>query len=131
MPLLQRLLEQANQRFGSEQIATLDPAALAPRDLSNHILTDCADAIGIRLTSEEREFVNRVPIAIQEAIRGAACTAVLRSRTSKDADLPLAKIPITFAWMASYDYELRIAEARSTKSSWGGMTILLRGPYPS
>ena len=131
MPLLQRLLEQANLRFGSEQITTLDPAALAPREPSNHILTDCAEALGIRLTSDEREFVNRVPIAIQEAVRGASYTAVLRSRVSKDANQPLSKIPITFAWMPQYDYELRITEARSTKTSWGGMTILIRGPYPT
>jgi hypothetical protein len=131
MPLLQRLLEHANLRFGSEHISTLDPATLAPREPTDHVLADCAEAIGIRLTSEEREFVNRTPIAIQEAIRGAAYTAVVRSRAGKEANQPLAKTPITFAWMPQYDYELHITAARSTKSSWGGITILLRGPYPS
>jgi hypothetical protein len=130
MPLLQRLLERANHRFGSEHIAAIDPAALAPREPSNHVLTDCVEAIGIKLTSEEREFVNRTPIAIQEAIRGVSYTAVVRARASQESNQPLATIPITFAWMADYDYGLHIAEARSTKSSWGGITVLLRGPYP-
>jgi hypothetical protein len=131
MPLLQRLLEQANHRFGSEQIAAIDPDALAPRELTVHLLADCAEAVGIKLTTEEREFVNRTPIAIQEAIRGVSYSAVVRSRASKESNQPLAKIPITFAWMAQYDYELHVTEARSTRSSWGGITVIIRGPYPA
>jgi hypothetical protein len=131
MPLLQRLLERANHHFGSQQIAEVDPAALAPRELTNHLLADCAEAVGIKLTSEEREFVNRTPIAIQEAIRGVSYSAVIRSRLSTESNQPLQKVPITFAWVPHYDYELHISEARSTKSSWGGITVILRGPYPS
>ena len=131
MPLLQRILEQANDKFGSENIAALDPAALAPREPTTHMLADCAEAIGIRLTSEEREFVNRTPLAIQEAIRGVSYTAVTQSRSSGASNQPLSKVPITFAWIPGYDYELLVAEARSTKSSWGGITVLLRGPYPA
>jgi len=131
MPLLQRLLERANQRFGSEQIAGIDPDALAPRELTYHLLADCAERIGIQLASEEREFVNRTPIGMQEAIRGVSYSAVLRSRAGAASNQPASKIPITFAWMPAYDYELHITEPRSTKSSWGGITVIIRGPYPS
>jgi hypothetical protein len=131
MPLLQRLLEKANHRFGSGQITEVDPGTLSAREPSSHLLADCAEAVGIKLTNEERDFVNRTPIALQEAIRGVSYSAVVRSRASAASNQPLAKVPITFAWMPSYDYELHITEARSTKSSWGGITVIIRGPYPS
>ena len=131
MPLFQRLLEKANRLFASDNIGSVHSDALAPREPSAHLLADCADALGMGLTSEERQFVNKTPISIQEAIRGTCYTAVVRSRVSVDNDQPLQKIPVTFAWTPQYDYELVVVEARSTASSWGGITILLRTPYPS
>jgi hypothetical protein len=131
MPIFQRLLEKANRLFASDSIASVHSDALAPRELSQHLLADCADALGMGLTSDERDFVSRTPVSIQEAIRGVCYTAVVRSRMSVDANEPLQKIPITFAWIPQYDYELVVVEARRTASSWGGITILLRTPYPS
>jgi hypothetical protein len=131
MPLFQRLLEKANRLLASDQIASVNADALSARTPSEHLLADCADALGLGLTSEERDFVNRTPISIQEAIRGVCYTAVIRSKASVDTNQPLGKIPVTLAWAPQYDYELLVVEARSTASSWGGITVLLRSPYPS
>ena len=131
MPIFQRLLEKANRLLASDSIGSVHADALSPRELSPHLLADCADALGMGLTSEERQFVSKTPISIQEAIRGICYSAVVRSRVSVDNNEPLQKIPVTFAWTPQYDYELVVVEARSTASSWGGITILLRTPYPS
>ena len=37
---------------------------------------------------------------------------------------------ITFAWAAGYDFELSVWQAPDTKTSKGGITVLLKSRYP-
>jgi hypothetical protein len=124
VPILQRLLERANHRFSSDQIGGLDPdtfniSSFADRDL----LVNCADALGIATNADEREVLRSCPLSIQIAILGIAHSAVQRSRT--------APVPIAFVWMSGYDFELSVFEARTGANSWGGITLILRTPYPA
>jgi hypothetical protein len=124
VPIFQRLLERANHRFASDQIVTLDPDIFTIAAVPDHeLLVNCANALGVATNEAERAVIRRCPLSIQIAILGVARAAVLRST-------PNQPVPIVFAWMSGYDFELTVFEARPGPNSWGGITLILRTPYP-
>jgi hypothetical protein len=123
VPIFQRILERANRRFASDQITSLEPATfqIAPVP-DEELLANCAHALGIATSDAERAVISRCPLSIQIAIVGVAGSAVLRSKTRP--------VPIVFSWVSGYDFELSVFEARPGPTSWGGITLILRTPYP-
>jgi hypothetical protein len=125
VPILQRLLERANVQFASDRISELDPEAFVVHGVATpDALADCATTLGIARTDPERRVLRSCPIGLQVAILATAHSAVTRSRSGS------APVPITFNWLSGYDFELTIFEARKGRDSWGGVSIVLRTPYP-
>ena len=123
MPILQRIFERANYRFASDQIASLNPDTFTITSEPDHeLLVNCANALGVATNEAEREVIRRCPLSLQIAIVGVARSAILRSQKER--------VPIVFSWMSGYDYELSVFEARPGRNSWGGITLILRTPYP-
>lgn len=67
-----------------------------------------------------KKYVNDIPGGMQEAIRATIYYALSTTPPTQ----------ITFAWAPGYDYELSIWEAPDTKTSKGGITILIKSRYP-
>jgi hypothetical protein len=65
-------------------------------------------------------YLNQIPKSIQEAIFG-----VIRHALSTTPPTP-----IVFAWAPGYDYELTIWHAPDTRTSRGGITLLIKSRYP-
>jgi hypothetical protein len=123
VPVFQRLLERANRRFASDQIISLEPdqfrIAAAP---DQELMGNLAGELGIATNEAERAVIRRCPLSIQIAIVSIAQSAVRRSKTQP--------VPIVFSWVSGYDFELTVFEARPGPTSWGGITLILRSPYP-
>jgi hypothetical protein len=65
-------------------------------------------------------YLNLIPKSIQEAIFG-----VIRHALSTNPPTP-----IVFAWAPGYDYEVTIWHAPDTRTSRGGITLLVKSRYP-
>ena len=123
MPIFQRLLERANRRFASDQIINLDPETFTVAAVPDQeLMVGLAGELGIATNDHERAVIRRCPLSIQIAIVGIARSAVMRSKTQP--------VPIVFSWVSGYDFELTVFEARRGPTSWGGITLILRTPYP-
>jgi hypothetical protein len=114
-------LERANYRFSSDRIGSVDPDVLKGL-ADDKLLASCATALGIAMTDAERAVISRCPVSIQVAMVAVAHSAVSRSKSSP--------VPITFAWLSGYDFDLKVFEARPGPDSWGGITLILTTPYP-
>jgi hypothetical protein len=69
---------------------------------------------------EMAHYLDQLPPAIHEAIRGAVHSALQREPRS----------PVTFAWAPGYDYELSIWDTPAAGTP-GGVTIFLRTRFPN
>ena len=67
-----------------------------------------------------KKYIGDIPPAMQEAIRSIIYHALSTNPPTH----------IQFAWAPSYDYELSIWQAPDTKTSKGGITILIKSRYP-
>jgi hypothetical protein len=65
-------------------------------------------------------FLDTMPIAIQETIRAVGYAAL-------SAEPP---IEVTFAWAPAYDFEVTVWQAPDTRTTKGGITVLIRSRYP-
>jgi hypothetical protein len=123
VPIFQRLLERANRRFASDQIISLEPGTFSIAAVPDQeLMVNLASELGIATNDAERAVIRRCPLSIQIAIVSIARSAVLRSKTQP--------VPIVFSWLSGYDFELSVFEARPGPTSWGGITLILRSPYP-
>ncbi|WIW48583.1 hypothetical protein ML401_10875 [Bradyrhizobium sp. 62B] len=121
MPHLQTALGKLNIAFSKERIAKLVPHRDAfkegqPLGQSGVVIDD-----KMAIKGEWRKFLGQIPIAQQEAIR-----AVIFAALGTDP-----ATPITFAWAPGYDFEVLIWQAPDTRTSRGGITILIKSRYPS
>ena len=71
------------------------------------------------LTAKGRNIWGRYP-PMQEAIRAVIFDALGTKPPT----------PITFAWAPGYDFEVSIWQAPDTRTSRGGITILIKSRYP-
>lgn len=119
MPMMQAMVERANQRFNRENIKAMQAqsASLA----AGTDLAAGARALGIAASGREEEFLRAWPAGIKEAIRAAVFDALTR---------PGGPLPVQFTWAPAYDYEVAVWEVAGTAESMGGMTIALRSPIP-
>lgn len=124
MPVFQRLLERANSCFASKEIVKLnaDMFSITVAD-PQELMVEAASRLKIATTDAERAVIRRCPASLQAAIVSVARSAVQRST-------PEAPVPIVFSWVSGYDFELTVFEARPGPTSWGGITVVLRSPYP-
>jgi hypothetical protein len=114
--------------FSSDRVAAIDPAVFTDDQPHQRMLSTCASQLKIAGTDQERDVIDRCPISLQVALLATLRAAVGRSKDQAARDE--GAVPVSFSWIASYDFELTIFEARPGPSSWGGVTIILRTPYP-
>jgi hypothetical protein len=119
MPHLQTILGQLNHAFSAENISRLAERrdAFAP---GRPFVSGLIVGRDMALQRHWETYLNQIPKSIQEAILGVI-------RTSLSTTPPT---PIVFAWAPGYDYELTIWQAPDTRTSRGGITLLIKSRYP-
>ena len=119
MAALQSVLALLNRAFGQEQIAELAAhreAFGADKPLAAGLVVKK----GTRLYDAWRDYVGQLPPSFQPTLG-----ALIRHALSTDPPTP-----VTFAWAPGYDYEITIWEAPDTRSTRGGITVLIKSRYP-
>jgi hypothetical protein len=76
---------------------------------------------GVDLPEAVARFIDSWPSGLQAAVR-----AVVHHNFTRDAT-----VPITFAWKPGYDYAVEIFDVHDTKTSTGGITVILTSRYPA
>jgi hypothetical protein len=116
MPYMQAMVESANTALNRNNIGSFSTNQVAPgTTLSGAVATIPGVVLGVNA----KAYLDSWPVGLQEVVRGAVYSAVAR------------KLPVTFAWMAGYDFKVTITEAPGIPDSIGGMTILLESPFPA
>jgi hypothetical protein len=120
MPHLQTALGHLNIAFAGEKLAKLAKhhreAFAEGKPLVAGIVVDEQMA----LQPYWKKYLNEIPPAMQEALRAIIYQALSTTPPTQ----------ITFAWAPGYDFELSMWQAPDTKTSKGGVTILLKSRYP-
>lgn len=119
MPHLQTMLGTLNTAFSKESISKLveQREAFCPgKPLGAGIVVHSKMA----LHGDWVKYLNQIPGSIQEAIRSAIYYSLSTSPPTQ----------ITFAWAPGYDYEVTIWQAPDTRTSRGGITVLIKSRYP-
>jgi hypothetical protein len=123
MPHLQTILGQLNTAFSREN-RNIDKLvkhrdAFAPGK-NNNLGAGVVVSAEMALHGDWIQYLDRIPKSIQEAILSIIFDALGTSPPT----------PITFAWAPGYDYELTVWQAPNTRSSRGGITLLIKSRYP-
>lgn len=122
MPALQTVLSRLNEEFGKDGIKSLvaKREAFAPgrpiEDLETAILSDSE----AHVYKFFRKYLEKLPKSIQEAFRSTIYYALSTKPPTT----------ITFAWAPAYDYEMTIWQVPDVRPTRGGITLLLKSPYP-
>jgi hypothetical protein len=119
MPHLQTTLGTLNSAFSKDNIPKLVKQRAAwceGQKLATGVVIDSK----VLLHSDWAKYLDQIPGALQEAIRSTIYYAL-------GTTPPTA---ITFAWAPGYDYELSIWQAPDTRTSRGGITVLIKSRYP-
>jgi hypothetical protein len=122
MPALQTVISRLNEEFGKDGIKALvaKREAFAPGTSLNEIETALFSDTEAHVYRFFREYIGRLPRSIQEAFRAVIYYAL-------STDPPTT---ITFAWAPGYDYEVTIWQVPDVHPTRGGITMLLKSPYP-
>ncbi len=115
MPAFQTMGYMVNRYFHPDNIREFPKRTFASGEL-----IDVFQQMGIIQNDAQASFIRGIPMAIRETLR-----AVLNSALNREPQMP-----VTFAWMPGYDYEVTVSESPHTKDSIGGITIFLRTRYP-
>jgi len=119
MPYMQAYAESANTALNRDNIKDFKPNALMPGLAApNMILSASVTSLGVALTADAKAYLDSWPLGLQEIVRAAVYSAVMR------------QLPVTFAWMPAYDFRVTVTETAGTPASLGGMTILLESHLP-
>ena len=118
MPGLQTLFGELNHAFSQGRINELvdqREAFAQGKPLAAGVVIKS----GQQLQSPWLAYINQMPKGIQEAIRGV----IYHALSSKPP------VQITFAWAPAYDYEVTVYDVADTKTTRGGITVVVRSPY--
>lgn len=112
-PMHVALIQQVNARFtsggvGDEPAPALDPFRPLPEALAQ---------LGVETPRDLDVYLEALPASIASTL---VVVAAVAAQTG---------IPLTFAWLSGYDYELTVAQADRAAGSY--ITVILRGPSPS
>jgi hypothetical protein len=119
MPHLQTALGTLNSAFARENL----PKLAEKREAFAHGKPLAAGIVvneTMALQPHWKKYLNEIPPAMQEALRAIIYQALSTSPPTH----------ITFAWAPGYDFELSVWQAPDTKTSKGGITVLLKSRYP-
>ena len=119
MPHLQTMLGTLNTAFSRESVSKLveQREAFCPgKPLGPGIVVHSKMA----LHGDWVKYLNQIPGAIQETIRSVIYYSLGTSPPTH----------VTFAWAPGYDYEVTVWQAPDTRTSRGGITVLIKSRYP-
>lgn len=120
MPAFQSMLAELNVHMGKDKIQ-----ALAARKDEFHPdkETDYTFLMGDnpRLVAAWQEHLKGMPPAIRYGLRAIIHQALSTSPPTQ----------VTFAWTPGYDFEMTVTQAPDTKSTKGGITVLVKSRYPA
>ncbi len=126
MPALQTLCHALNQLTARDAINTLDATNFGPDcPLSDRIRIGLPqrDLVGLvpgdQLLEEMAAILDTLPVSIHDSIREIIRGAIGRNQC------------ITFAWRPGYDFKLEVSESIDSKTTHGGITVVLESRYPS
>jgi hypothetical protein len=120
MPMFEAYVAELNQQFGKDRIAAF------ARDRRDHFAPGRSFDLSFLMPADSplhdpwSKYVGQAPGAFLEALRGVVHYAVSH-------DPP---IPVTFAWAPGYDFELSLWQAADTRTTRGGITVLVKSRYP-
>jgi hypothetical protein len=80
-------------------------------------LGDALAQLGVEVPDQLSGYLETMPTSIAATLVTVAAVAAM------------SETPLTFAWLAGYDYELTVAQADRDGGSY--ITVILRGPSPS
>ena len=119
MPHLQTILGHLNTAFSRKSIVKL----AEQREAFAHGKSLGAGVVvhsKMALQPDWVKYLNQIPGSLQEAIRSVIYHSLCTSPPTH----------VTFAWAPGYDYELSIWQAPDTRTSKGGITVLIKSRYP-
>jgi hypothetical protein len=119
MPQLQTVLGQLNTAFARDNIKKLadQREAFAPgKPLAAGVVVKAKMA----LHDKWNEYLKQIPQSMQEALRSTIYHALSTTPPTQ----------ITFAWAPGYDFELTMWHAPDTRTTKGGITVLIKSRYP-
>jgi hypothetical protein len=120
MPFMQTAVSSMNAAFNDRNIRKINPEGFAPGPRQS--FTGALQAVpGLRLSKAVVEYLETWPSGIQAAIHG-----VLHENVSREST-----VPVTFAWQPGYDFGVTIHDVHDTKTSRGGITIVVTSRYPA
>jgi hypothetical protein len=125
MPAFQTFLHAMNQLTARDQICELNIDNWGPGSrLSDRIR---ANLPGVELEGLAPEFllyeelaqvIDALPPSIHDCLREIVRSGIERNQG------------ITFAWRPAYDYKLEVTESFDTRTTYGGITVVLETRYP-
>lgn len=120
MPMLNIALSRLNDIFGTTGIHTAAEHAtsFAP---GRPLRTDIVFPRDEGLRDQFQEYIDTMPGAVRETIRGAIYHALSASPPTL----------MTFMWSPAYDFDVTVAQFPNTTTGAGAITVHVRGRYPS
>ncbi len=120
MPALQTLLGKLNGAYGTDE--GLKKLA------ENRDRFGAGEPVGSGLAIDKdtpnyelyQKYLDRLPGTIKVTIKALQTYAVSQTPPTH----------ITFAWAPAYDYEITVWEVPDNKDTRGGITCLIKSPYP-
>ena len=122
MPKFQTLLHELNIKFSPNRVGELvtNKSAFAPGQPLDTALATLLAKPGTTLFRTFKAYLAKTPGSISEALRSTIYYVLSTTPPT----------PITFSWAPAYDYEITVWHAPDTKSTRGGVTVLLKSRYP-
>jgi hypothetical protein len=118
MPVMQTMLHELNGKFGRDQIqatATRKDAYAPGQQIVGALI-----AGGTPLAPAFKDYFAQMPGAIHETLRSVIHHALSTTPPTH----------VTFAWAPAYDWEITVWQAPDTKTTKGGVTLLIKSRYP-
>ena len=120
MPMMHELIHKANWMFDPGRIAEVPLEMLDALGLEA-TFADAVHALELTNRPSELAYINAWPRGQLRAVAAAVRSCLSRS----------PRMPITFAWVPAYDYQITIWESAGVRESMRGeMTILFGSRDP-
>jgi hypothetical protein len=117
---MQTAVSSLNTAFNDRNISKINAEGFKPgprRTLTGAL----RDVSGLRLSNAVLEYLDTWPSGVMAAIHGVLHDNLTRAAT----------VPVTFAWQPGYDFSVTIHDVHDTKTSRGGITIVVTSRYPA
>lgn len=123
MPFMQTALSSMNSAFSADALQSFDSDApsLFHVDSGASLSEALRRTPGLDLSDAVAGFVDTWPSGLQAALK-----AIIHHNLTREA-----RVPITFAWKPGYDYSVEMYDVHDTKTSTGGITVIVTSRYPA